>query len=147
MGSEIRTQPEFELFDALQDTFRANRYFDVFIEYAKASPEDMLCRITAVNRGPDAAPIHVLPHLWYRNTWSWVPGAVRPVIRVVGPGAAHTAHPAIGERWWYARAADNQPLEFRFTENDTNLKRIDGVPNPTPYVKDGINDAVVEWSA
>ncbi|MCP4205988.1 MAG: hypothetical protein GY767_02925, partial [Shimia sp.] len=66
-----RHAPEFELIDALRDCFAENRYFDVFIEYAKADQEDILCRISVINRGPEAAPIHVLPHLWYRNTWSW----------------------------------------------------------------------------
>ena len=80
-GQRDQSQPEYELFDALQDTFLANRYFDVFIEYAKAGPEEILCRITAVNRGPDAAPIHILPHLWYRNTWSWEPAAFKPAIQ------------------------------------------------------------------
>jgi hypothetical protein len=146
-GQRDQTQPEFELFDALRATFTANRYFDVFVAYAKAGPEDVLCRITAVNRGPDAAPVHVLPHLWYRNTWSWAAGAERPAIQAVGPGAAHTTHPALGERWWYVRAADGQPVELLFTENDTNQRRLFGVPNPTAYVKDGINDAVLHGLA
>jgi hypothetical protein len=119
----------------------------VFVEYGKANSEDVLCRITAVNRGPDAAPIHVLPHLWYRNTWSWQSAVERPVIRAVGPGAAYATHSALGERWWYVRSADNQPVELLFTENDTNLERLYNVPNPSPYVKDGINDAVVQGSA
>src|SRR5262249_12037878 len=109
----------------------------------KANSQDVLCRITAINRGPDAAAIHILPHLWYRNTWSWEVAAARPVIRAVGPAAAHTTDPDLGERWWYVRSTDNQPVELLFTENDTNLERLYNVPNPTPYVKDGINDAVV----
>ncbi len=145
-GARNQTEPEYELFDALKETFIANRYFDIFIEYAKAGPEDILCRITVINRGPDAAPIHVLPHLWYRNTWSWTNGAKRHVIQAVGPGAVHTSHPITGDRWWYVRSSDNQSVEFLFTENDTNVKRIDGVPNPSPYVKDGINDAVLTRS-
>ena len=142
-GQRSQAEPEFELFDALRDTFLANRYFDVFIEYAKANSEDILCRITAINRGPDAAPIHVLPHLWYRNAWTWEPGAARPVIKAISPGAAYTEHDALGERWWYVRAADTQPLDLLFTENETNLERLYHAPNPSPYVKDGINDAVV----
>src|SRR5262249_25916922 len=67
----------------------------------------------------------------------------RPVIRAVGPAAAYTTHPDLGERWWYVRSTDNQPVELLFTENDTNLERLYNVPNPTPHVKDGINDAVV----
>src|SRR5215813_12368044 len=72
--------PEYELFDAIGDVFRAQRYFDVFVEYAKHDAEDILCRIEIVNRGPEAAPIHVLPHLWYRNTWAWRPGFPRHAI-------------------------------------------------------------------
>ena len=71
--------------DALRDVFDEGRYFDVFVEYAKAGQEDILCRITAVNRGPEPAPIHVLPHLWYRNDWSWGYGRARPVLRAIGP--------------------------------------------------------------
>jgi hypothetical protein len=139
-----QSQPEYELFDALEDTFRANRYFDVSIEYAKAGPDDILCRITAINRGPDAAPIHVLPHCWFRNTWLWEPGVDHEEIRATGPGAAHTTHESLGDRWWYVRTSDKQPVALLFTENDTNFKRIDGSANQTPYVKDGINDAVVD---
>ena len=145
-GERNQTEPEYELFDALQTTFLANHYFDVFIEYAKIGPEDILCRISVINRGPYAAPIHVLPHLWYRNTWSWTNDAQRHVIQATGPRAAHTSHPILGDRWWYVSAGDCQSVELMFTENDTNLKRIDGVPNPTPYVKDGINDAVLTGS-
>ena len=133
-GQRNQQEPEFELFDALRDTFTANRYFDVFIEYAKASSEDLLCRVTVVNRGPEAAPIHVLPHLWYRNTWSWTTDAARPEIRAGGPAAAYTTHPVIGERWWYVRSSENQPVEMLFTENETNLKRLDDVANLTAYV-------------
>lgn len=146
-GRRNQSQPEYELFDSIKDTFLANRYFDVFIEYAKAGPEDILCRITAHNRGPDAAPIHLLPHLWYRNRWSWDEGYAREVIRAIGPGAATSKHDSLGERFWYARASDGQPVELLFTENETNFKRIDHSPNKSPYVKDGIHNAVVERQA
>ena len=112
MGDATQAEPEFELFDALRDTFLANRYFDVFIEYAKANSEDILCRITAINRGPDPAPIHILPHLWYRNVWTWEPGVRRSTIKAIGPGAAYTEHEALGERWWYARATDRQSMNL-----------------------------------
>ena len=140
-------QPEFELFDALRDTFTANRYWDVQVEYAKANSEDVLCRITATNRGPEPAPIHVLPHLWYRNTWAWRTDGTRPVIQAVGTGAAHTSHPAIGERWWYARAGGQSPVALLFTDNDTNAERLFGVPNAVPHVKDGIHEAIVNGRA
>ena len=143
-GQRTQAEPEFDLFDALRETFLKNRYFDVFIEYAKANAEDILCRITAINRGPDAAPIHILPHLWYRNVWTWEPGAERAAINAIAPGAARSEHEALGERWWYVRACDQPPIELLFTENDTNVERLYRTPNPSPYVKDGINDAVVD---
>jgi hypothetical protein len=142
-GQRDQSQPEYELFDAIKNDFLANRYFDVFIEYAKANPEDILCRITAINRGPTVAPIHILPHLWYRNTWSWQTGAVRPVIKKESAGAASTTHPEIGSRYWYSRTSDGQAVELLFTENETNFKQIDNARNTSPYVKDGIHDAVV----
>ena len=135
--------PEHELVDAIGDVFREGRYFDVFVEYAKLSPEDILCRIRIVNRGPEAAPIHVLPHLWYRNTWSWRHGASRHVIHAAGNGIARTDHPDLGARWWYVRASEGTPSELLFTENDTNTERLFGEPNRSPYVKDGIHEAVV----
>ncbi len=134
--------PEFELFDAIEDAFRQHRYFDVFIEYAKAGAEDILCRVRVVNRGPEAAPIHVLPHLWYRNTWSWNHGT-RFTIDAAGAGTARTSHPVLAERWWYVRASNGAVADLLFTENDTNSERVFGVANSTPYVKDGIHDAVV----
>jgi hypothetical protein len=137
-------EPEYELFDAIGDFFREQRYFDVLVEYAKADVEDILCRIRVVNRGPDAAPIHVLPHLWYRNTWSWRHDAERHVITAESPGAAFTRHAALGNRWWYVRAADGGSGELLFTENDTNRERLFGASNPSPYVKDGVNNAVVQ---
>src|SRR6185436_19303199 len=135
--------PEHELVDAIGDVFREGRYFDVFVEYAKLTPEDILCRIRIVNRGPEAAPIHVLPHLWYRNTWSWRHGAPRHVIHAARNGAARTSHPELGARWWYVRAADGARFDLLFTENDTNAERLFGERNRSKYVKDGINEAVV----
>ena len=148
-GQRSQAEREYELVDALGDAFRANRYFDVFIEYAKAGPEDLFCRITAYNRGPDPAPLHVLPHLWYRNRWTWRPGTPRPVIRAVQAGptlvAAHTKDELLGERWWYVQASGEGPVdvELLFTENESNAERLWGTANPSPYVKDGINEAVV----
>jgi hypothetical protein len=146
-GQRTQSEPEFELFDALCDTFTSHRYFDVFVEYAKATPEDLLCRITVVNRGPEAAPIHVLPHLWYRNTWSWTSDKQRPAIEAAAPGKARTTHPTMGERVWHVRTSDQQPVELLFTDNETNLERLYGVTNTVRYVKDGINDAVVSGIA
>ena len=145
-----RLAPEYELVDALRETFAEGRYFDVFIEYAKAGEEDILCRITAINRGPDPAPIHILPHLWFRNTWSWGYKPQRPVLEAAEPvGDAATVrlrNRHLGERWWYVSvgAIRESPLPpLLFTENDTNDERLYGTPNPSPYVKDGIHESVV----
>jgi len=145
-GRRGRLAPEFELIDALRDTFAENRYFDVFIEYAKADEEDILCRITVVNRGPDPAPIHILPHLWYRNTWSWGEDRPKPTLEDASNGnkaAARMEHRHLGQRWWYVFAPGQSPPNLLFTENETNNERLFGAPNTAPYVKDGINDAVV----
>jgi hypothetical protein len=144
--------PEFELVDALAEAFEDGRYFDVSIEYAKADQEDIMCRITAVNRGKQPAPIHVLPHLWFRNTWSWGYSDRRPEMRAEPDGSVYTHHHHIGERWWYATAENDESLKksmakqsatLLFTENETNSERLFGVSNATSFVKDGINDAVV----
>jgi mannosylglycerate hydrolase MGH1-like protein len=135
--------PEYELIDAVGDAFKEGRYFDVFVEYAKSGIEDIACRIRVVNRSKEAAAIHVLPHLWYRNTWSWTHGAHKPSIHATRPGAARTEHPDLGARWWYVRAEDGTKPVMLFTENDTNVERLYGTPNVGLHVKDGINDAVV----
>jgi hypothetical protein len=142
-----RSTPEFELADALRDTFAENRYFDVLIEYAKADQEDILCRITVLNRGPERAPIHVLPHIWFRNAWSWGYGRPKPELRALDGRTIYTNHRHIGERWWYVQvggsSTGNLGIPLLFTENETNYDRLFGMPNNAPYVKDGINDAVV----
>jgi hypothetical protein len=137
-----RGDPEFELCDALGDAFRQGRYFDVVIEYAKADPEEILCRITAINRGPEAAPLHVLPHLWYRNTWSWGYAPQRPELHAVDATTVHTEHRHIGSRWWYVDGAPHAP-GLLFTENETNTQRLFGVPDAGSYVKDAFHEAVV----
>jgi hypothetical protein len=146
-GRRSVDEPEFELIDAVGDAFREGRYFDVTVEYAKVGPEDVLCRIEVVNRGPAPAPIHILPHLWYRNNWSWDQSRPRHTIRSAGPGAAMTTHPLVGDRCWYVQAEDGRTPPLWFTENDTNTQRLFDVPNGSSYVKDGINDAVVygQW--
>ena len=141
--------PEFELVDALRETFEQGRYFDVFIEYAKAGEEDLLCRITAVNRGPDPAPIHILPHLWFRNTWSWRTDKPRPRLRAVAAEVIQAVDPHLGERWWYVDGAGSgtATTPLLFTENESNAARLFGAPNPSPFVKDGIHEAVVHGRA
>ena len=91
-----RADRENELFDTIGGAFREGRYFDVFIEYAKAGPEDVLCRITAINRGTQAAPLHLLPQLWFRNTWSWGYDSRRPEIRARTPNSALVTHRHLG---------------------------------------------------
>ena len=127
--------------------FDQDRYFDVFVEYAKASPEDILIQITIHNRGPEAAEVHVLPTLWFRNQWSWQIQANRPRLHQVagtpGTGVIQASAPDLGERWLYC--AGDVPLLF--TENETNTQRIFGIPNRSPYVKDSINDYIVHGQA
>jgi hypothetical protein len=140
-----REAPEFELVDALHEILEEGRYFDVFVEYAKADQEDILCRVTVVNRGPEPTPIHVLPHLWYRNAWSWGYDRPRPELRAVAAGTVHTEARHLGERWWYVDpGASLVPPHLLFTENETNSERLYNWPNTIPYVKDGIDDAVVQ---
>jgi len=131
---------EYELIDT--GVFDDGRYFDVFVEYAKASPEDILVRITVENRGPEAATLHLLPTLWFRNVWAMRPD-IRPRLRqaAAGEGGAVVAaiDPGLGNRFLYAEGQTT----LLFTENETNSARLVGVPNATPYVKDGINDYVV----
>ncbi|MCB0930617.1 MAG: glucosidase [Mycobacterium sp.] len=134
---------EYELFDALRDQWLEQRYFDVEVQYAKAAAEDFYCRVVVTNRGPDPAPVHVLPQLWYRNTWSWNPDEQRPRITKRGRGIAHTNHPALGERWFTVTTSDGSVPELVFCENETNDQLLFGAPNSSPTVKDGINDYVV----
>jgi hypothetical protein len=143
--SRDRHAPEFELVDALHDVFAGGHYFDIFIEYAKADEEDILCRLTAVNRASEPAPLHILPHLWYRNTWSWGYGREKPELRIanaphLGVTAVRGQHRHLGERWWYIRG----DVPVLFTDNESNSERLWGVANGNPYVKDGINNAVVQ---
>jgi hypothetical protein len=136
-----RGEPEFELYDT--GVFRENRYFDIFTEYAKGSDEDIFIRITAWNRGPEAATLHLLPTLWFRNTWSWGMDLRRPVIRratpVDGILSAELQHWQYGKRWLLAAG---QP-ELLFTENETNNARLFNGRNRTSYVKDAFHDYLI----
>jgi hypothetical protein len=143
-GRRGMDDPEFELVDALREAFQEGRYFDVYIEYAKADEEDILCRISAVNRGPEPAPLHVLPHIWFRNTWSWGYDRPRPELRAIAPDVVHTDHRHLGDRWWSVDMAGHGDVSLLFTHNETNHERLFGTPNASPYVKDSINDAVVD---
>ena len=132
-----KDKPEFELLDT--DIFEDNRYFDVFVEYAKGDPEDILIKVTATNRGPEAAPLRLLPTIWFRNMWSWAHDAERPDMRRIA-GGIELDHPNLGRRWLYC---DGAP-EILFTENETNYKRLFGIGNRCACVKDGINDYIVD---
>ena len=130
---------EYELLDT--GVFNDNRYFDVFVEYAKASPQDLLIEITVHNRGPEAATLQVLPTVWFRNTWSWGGDGPRPELSQTGDGTNTIAitHPSIGQLSCHAEGA----AELLFTENETNHARVFNGQNRSPYVKDGINDFIV----
>jgi Mannosylglycerate hydrolase MGH1-like glycoside hydrolase domain len=143
-----RDEMEYELLDT--GVFDDNRYFDVFVEYAKGAAEDILVRITAANRGSDAADLHLLPTLWFRNDWSkWIANSNRasekPNLREIetqaGATAVAAAHPQLGP--FILSCEGDVPLLF--TENETNHERLfHGQKNESPYVKDGINDCVVQ---
>ncbi len=136
-----RREMEYELLDT--GVFDENRYFDVFVEYAKANTADILIQITVCNRGPDTAAIHVLPTVWFRNTWAWWPERPKPVLRAAttsGAGSIIEAeHDELGRMFLQC---DGNPT-LLFTDNDTNHERLFGGRNANPYVKDGINDFVV----
>jgi hypothetical protein len=132
-----KDKPEFELIDT--GAFNDDRYFDVFVEYAKGDLEDILIKITATNRGREGAPLRLLPTIWFRNTWSWAHDAERPDMRRIA-GGIELDHPSLGRRWLYC---DGAP-EILFTENETNYKRLYGVENHCACVKDGINDYIVK---
>ncbi|MBB3751340.1 hypothetical protein FHT44_003835 [Mycolicibacterium sp. BK634] len=136
-------EDEYELFDALREQWLAQRYFDVDVTYAKDGPEDVYCRITVTNRGPDAAPIHVLPQLWYRNTWSWDPTKTPPRITACGPGVARTRHPKLGQRWFSVTSSCDEAPRLLFCENETNNRLLFGSANESATTKDGIDDYVV----
>src|SRR5215471_6339656 len=133
-------EPEFELLDT--GVFDENRYFDVFVEYAKSDSEDILIRVSVTNCGPETASLDLLPTIWFRNTWAWDKNEPRPFMRSGDAGGEHAIqlnHPRYGERWLYV---EGNP-ELLFTENETNFRRLHGVDNASPYVKDGIHEAII----
>jgi hypothetical protein len=141
-GSRGKQEPEYELLDT--GVFDQGRYFDVFVEYAKASPEDILMQVTVHNRGPDDADLHVLPTLWFRHTWSWAGGVEQPSLRSLaglpGVSAVVADHHELGRRWLYA---DGAPPVL-VTGNETNNERVFGSANDCPYVKDAFHRYLVE---
>ena len=142
-----RNEMEYELLDT--GVFNDDRYFDVFVEYAKGGAEDILVKITAANRGPEAAELHLLPTLWFRNDWSsWIAesnrAAEKPTLKQIkapaGASAVAAAHPLLGE---FILSCEGE-VPLLFTENETNNELLFGQKNESPYVKDGINDCVVQ---
>ena len=135
--------PEFELADT--GIFDDGRYFDVIAEYAKASPDDILIRLTIANRGPDAARLHLLPTLWFRNVWSWGRTSDRPQLSRSARARITAEHSALGRLVLDADVASSgEHPTLLFTENDTNAERLFGVPNASPYVKDAFHEYVID---
>jgi Glycosyl hydrolase family 63 C-terminal domain len=135
-----RVQPEYELLDT--GVFDENRYFDVIVEYAKADAEDILIRISVKNRGPEPARLRLLPTIWFRNNWSWGERKQCPELHEACPApnpVMALAHAKTGKRWLHCEGSP----ELLFTGNETNYRRLFGMENRTPFVKDGINDYVV----
>ncbi len=139
-----REEFEYELLDT--GIFNDDRYFDVFVEYAKEGPQDVLIRVTVHNRGPQAARLRVLPTLWFRNTWSWGEDpstdsgqACKPALRAVGPGAIQATHHELGQYWFHC---DGAP-DLLFTENESNARRLWNQPNASPYVKDAFHQYII----
>ena len=141
-GRRSREEMEYELLDT--GIFDDDRYFDVFVEYAKADPEDMLIRISVHNRGPEAAQIHVLPTLWFRNTWSWGDDEPKPVLGQIG--REQRFRPRIRSSATTRLQCEGAP-ELLFTENESNASRLWGQPNPSPYVKDAFHEYVISRQA
>jgi hypothetical protein len=139
--SRGRHDMEYELLET--GVFDQDRYFDVFVEFAKHAAEDLLVQISVVNRGPEPATIHILPSLWFRNIWTWWPGTPKPSLRQLaakgGWKVIAASHTLLGERYLYCEG----DVPLLFTENETNNERIFDIPNLSPYVKDGINNYVV----
>ena len=138
--------PEFEISDA--GVFDGGRYFDVFADYAKVGPDHVLIRITVANRGPDAATIHLLPQLWFRNMWTWgcsLEGvAAKPVLKLAGTRTLGADHEKLGSfDFAYAPSSEGAEPDPLFTENETNSQRLWGSPNASPYVKDAFHRHVV----
>ncbi len=136
-GRRGRDRPEFELLDT--GIFDDDRYFDVFVEYAKAGPEDVLMRVTVHNRGPEEAVIHLLPQVWFRNTWSWTADSRKPRLAVAGPGTVEARHPEVDVFTLYA---EGEPA-LLFCDNETNVARLYGSNEVKAYYKDAFHDYVV----
>src|SRR5580704_4949750 len=132
-----REEFEYELLDT--GVFDDDRYFDIFVEYAKGDPEDLLIRVTVHNRGPEPAVLHLLPTLWFRNVWSWGENQSKPFLQQTAYDAVQASHPQLGLRTLYVEGCP----DLLFTENESNFERLWGQPNSSPYVKDAFHQYVV----
>src|SRR5438874_1888727 len=139
-GARSKMEGEFEIWNTT--ALAENRYFDVEIEYAKADPHDILIRASVKNCGPESAPLHLLPTIWFRNTWSWDRTQPKPTLRKTAEGHAaviRASHTVLGDYDLFC----NSPDALCFTENESNSERLWGIPNSRPFVKDSINDRIV----
>src|SRR2546423_1314959 len=140
-GARSKMEGEFEIWNT--SAFAENRYFEIEIEYAKADADDILVRVSAKNCGPEAAPLHLLPTIWFRNTWSWDRTNSKPTLRKIGDdghvGVIRATHAALGDYDLFCDGAD----DLFFTENESNAQRLWGIANATPFVKDSINEHLV----
>jgi len=136
-GRRNKQDPEFELIDT--NAFHEERYFDVFVEYGKAAPEDILMQITVCNRGPEDAPIHILPQLWFRNTWSWGNDSSKPSIQVLSDNTVLVQHRVLGEYILHTEGT----TAFLFSENETNVRRLNGMHEAPGYFKDAFHEFLI----
>jgi hypothetical protein len=136
-----REEFEYELIDT--GAFEEDRYFDVFQEYAKESPDDILVRVTVYNRGPEPARLHLLPTLWFRNTWSWKAGKPKPSLFKTQEGIIHASHLELGD---YTLSCEGAP-ELLFTENESNNQRLWGQPNASAWVKDAFHQYIISGNS
>lgn len=141
-GRRSKLEPEFELADT--GIFNNNEYFDIFIEYAKINHDDILIRITAVNRSALSAPLVILPTLWYRNNWNWGYGNYIPKLSSSVSGVINIEHDSLAQKKLYSRNPDVRTL---FCNNETNSEKINGIPSEARYFKDGFNDFLVYGQA
>jgi len=145
-GRRGKHDPEYELLDT--GVFDDDRFWIIEVHYAKADPTDLLMSVQVTNAGPAPETIHVLPTAWFRNTWSWTPGSQKPELTTTGDSSVRVSHPTLGELELLAGPApDGAAPTLLFCENETNTPLLYGVPGPTPYPKDGINDHVLTGAA
>ena len=142
-GRRSRLEPPFSLLDT--EVFSEGRYWDIEVRYAKASPEEIHIRVIATNRGPESASLHLLPTLWFRNTWSWGEAGEHPRLTEIDPPrgarwAVQAVHPSLGTYHLYGR----HPAETLYTENESNAERLWGGTSPSPYVKDAFHRRVIQ---